>query len=76
MMIFVTPHKGARVRMPERNSTVMEEQGAWVPRTVHYEHLLAAGDIVLSDPQPAMPGTEVPVPALAARATSAHSKEK
>lgn len=54
-MIFVTPAKGARVRMPERNSTVMAEEGAWVPDTVHYAQLRATGDVVLADPQPAMP---------------------
>lgn len=49
-MIYVTPAKGARVRMPERNSSVMAQGGAWVPRTVHYEHLLACGDVVLAAP--------------------------
>lgn len=56
-MVFVTPAKGARVRMPERNSNVMDEAGAWVPRDVHYERLIGAGDVIVADPQPPMPGT-------------------
>jgi hypothetical protein len=80
-MIFVTPAKGARVRMPERNSTVMAEEGAWVPDTVHYAQLRATGDIVLADPQPAMPvadRTEPTRPAdpVPARVPAASSKEK
>lgn len=55
-MVFVTPASGARVRMPDRNSQVMGEAGAWVPRTVHYEALIAAGDVLIADPQPPMPG--------------------
>lgn len=54
-MIFVTPAEGARVRMPEKGSRVMPETGDWVPRDVHYEHLLGCGDVILADPQPAMP---------------------
>jgi hypothetical protein len=56
--IFVTPAPGARVRMPERGSRVMPDTGDWVPRDVHYEHLLACGDIILADPQPVLPTTD------------------
>ena len=54
-MVHLTPAEGARVRMPERNSAVMPEAGAWAPRTVHYEGLIASGDVVVTDPQPDMP---------------------
>ncbi len=79
-MIFVTPAKGARVRMPERNSTVMAEEGAWVPENVHYVQLISSGDIVLADPQPAMPGADRTEPTrpvdVPARVPAASSKEK
>ena len=55
-MIYVTPAKGARVRMPERGSTVMPEKGDWVPDTVHYAGLIRTGDVVRADPQPPFPG--------------------
>lgn len=74
-MIYVTPGEGARVRMPERRSAVMDEEGAWVPRDVHYERLIANGDILLADPQPVMPGAEPPAPVVATRTPSASSKE-
>ncbi|MCG6204196.1 DUF2635 domain-containing protein [Rhodopseudomonas sp. HC1] len=61
-MVFVTPAEGARVRMPERNSTVMAAAGSWVPRTVHYERLIRVGDVIVADPQPPMPGAPEPPP--------------
>jgi hypothetical protein len=70
-MIFVTPAEGARVRMPERGSAVMEMVGAWVPRNVHYETLIRTGDVALADPQPDMPTAEAdsePPAPIAARA--------
>ncbi|QDM26997.1 DUF2635 domain-containing protein [Tardiphaga sp. vice304] len=57
-MIHVKPAKGARVRMPERGSTVMPEHGGWVPDVVHYAGLIRTGDVVRSDPPPPLPGTE------------------
>lgn len=75
-MIYVTPGLGARVRMPERASAVMDSKGAWVPHDVHYERLLASGDLTLADPQPPKPGFDDPAPAPVTRATSASSKEK
>lgn len=82
-MIFVTPVAGARVRMPERQSAVMADAGAWVPRSVHYEHLLGCGDVLLADPQPELPAAEaaVALPAVSPldstkSPASASSKEK
>ena len=46
-MIYVKPAPGGRVRMPERHSRVMPEQGAFVPRIDYYERLLISGDVVL-----------------------------
>lgn len=48
-MIFVKPADGGRVRQPERQSRVMPEAGAWVPRNAHYERLLAAGDVIAAE---------------------------
>jgi hypothetical protein len=54
VMIYVTPAKGGRVRQPERQSRVMPEAGAFVPRNAHYERLLQTGDVTLTDaPKPA-----------------------
>lgn len=86
-MIHVTPAEGARVRMPERQSTVMPPDGAWVPRTVHYEHLLSVKDVSLTEPQPPFPNAapaavdptaDAPAPAATSSAksrTSASAKE-
>ena len=68
-MIFVKPSATARVRQPERNSAVMREEGDWIVRNVHYEALIASGDVIVVDPQPKYPtvsaeetATEKPVP--------------
>lgn len=76
MQIFVTPNKGARVRMPDRNSAVMSEKGAWINRDVHYETLIANGDVIVADPQPAHPATDALAPADKSAAPRASSKEK
>jgi len=48
--VFVKPAAGGRVRMPDRSSTVMPEEGHLVPRIDFYERLILAGDLVVSDP--------------------------
>ncbi len=49
MMIYVKPAPGGRVRMPERGSRLMSNEGAWVPRNDYYERLLISGDIAVCD---------------------------
>jgi hypothetical protein len=45
--VFVKPaFEGGRIRMPDRNSTVMPAEGHLVPRIDYYERLLLAGDLV------------------------------
>lgn len=50
--IFVKPAEGGRIRMPDRDSTVMPAEGKLVPRIDYYERLLITGDIIQSDPPP------------------------
>lgn len=73
MQVYVTPKSGARVRMPDRNSAVMGDAGAWVPRSVHYETLIANGDVIVADPQPELPAADAQDKPAAPRASS---KEK
>jgi hypothetical protein len=48
--VFVKPaFEGGRIRMPDRNSTVMPAEGQLVPRINFYERLLLAGDLVEAD---------------------------
>jgi Protein of unknown function (DUF2635) len=47
--VFVKPVNGGRVRMPDRNSTVMPAEGHLVPRIDYYERLIVAGDLTLTD---------------------------
>jgi hypothetical protein len=48
--IYVKPAPGGRVRMPERGSRPMPEQGSWVPRSDYYERLLISGDVTICEP--------------------------
>jgi hypothetical protein len=58
-MIYVKPRAGGRVRMPERHSRVMPEEGAFVPRIDYYERLLICGDVAICEP----PSLPAPAPA-------------
>jgi hypothetical protein len=63
--VYVIPASGGRVRMPDRNSRVMEPKGAWVPRIDYYERLLIGGDVVLATP-PDEPAPDEPAADAAA----------
>lgn len=48
--VYVRPNPGGRVRMPDRNGTVMSGHGAMVPRIDFYERLIITGDLTVCDP--------------------------
>lgn len=64
--LFVKPREGGRVRQPERRGQVMPDEGAFVPRDAYYERLLAAGDVIETDP-PAGAMPAVPPPDTSSR---------
>ena len=46
--VFVKPtSEGGRIRMPDRDSTVMPAEGQLVPRIDFYERLILAGDLTV-----------------------------
>lgn len=47
--VYVTPAEGGRVRMPDRGSTVMPNEGMFVPRSDYYERLILTGDLVVDE---------------------------
>ena len=48
-IVYVTPAKGGRVRMPDRGSTIMPAEGMFIERTNYYERLIASKDIVVDE---------------------------
>lgn len=46
--VYVKPNAGGRVRMPDRDNTVMPEAGQLVPRIDYYERLIITGDLVVA----------------------------
>ena len=70
---YVKPREGGRVRMPERDSTVMPSHGAWIEVTDYYQRLLLADDIALADPPKAQETGAPPQPGPSSwTVTSAH----
>lgn len=47
--VHVKPSTGGRIRMPDRNGTVMPVEGQLVPRIDYYERLILAGDLKITD---------------------------
>lgn len=60
--IYVKPAPGGRVRMPERNSKPMPDDGIFVQRNSYYERLIETGDVVIAEPPtaPAKPAAQKP----------------
>lgn len=48
--VYVKPAPGGRIRMPDRNSTVMPAEGRLVPRIDFYERLIVSRDLVIATP--------------------------
>ena len=47
--VFVKPAEGGRIRMPDRNSTVMSAEGMFVPRSEYYQRLIMTGDLMVDE---------------------------
>lgn len=47
--VYVKPAPGGRIRMPDRNGTVMPAEGQLVPRIDYYERLILAGDLKITE---------------------------
>lgn len=63
--VYVKPAEGGRIRMPDRDSTVMPAEGQLVPRIDYYERLIISGDVAICEPPKAdKPIKERPAPAM------------
>lgn len=77
--VYVKPAPGGRIRMPDRNGTVMPAEGKLVPRIDYYERLILAGDVKITDAPAAekeQPAATEHRPEPAAAPTPAPTTEK
>jgi hypothetical protein len=59
-IVYVKPREGGRIRMPDRNFTVMPATGMLVERDMFYERLIISGDLAVCEPP-----AKAPAPAQA-----------